>query len=533
MKPHGLSQIKNGKPYKTLQGAYFRPKVAFLGEGFRPFMSKDQVSAEIFKFDEFELDSVRWALTRSGRPVKIRAQPLRLLALLLERRGEIVSHAEIYKHLWGNQNIDHSGSLHVCVRRLRAALGEDIVAANYIENIPRRGYRFKHLDRVDANNRKALLPVFGGPNSIGAAFKKMKSKAIVTTCLCIIATTIVVCWAVKEWSFATRFAASPTVATDMQQSTALDAFRRGKYLLAQKDTRSIRESRSYFHQAIEADNSFAPAYSAMAESFQRSGDFTNSQIYAEKAAALDPGLADAQLRLGAAYFFRDWNWEQAEAHIERALSLDATFVEAHHAIATVHAVTGRMNSTLSYMEAALVLDPASTLLAADYGYFLYYAGDYDAALAQCTDALALSPTDVAAALCLVKASKAAGDYARAAEYAANFAHSVNAEATVIESIRSSNPIEGLRVFAEWQWAQAERNAVLSKVSISALDFALLQNALGNHEIALDKLELAFAERDMLLPIIMLDPEFFSLREDPQFTSLLKELQIEVTAKPNM
>lgn len=100
-------------------------------------------SGNLFRFGTFEADSTEGTLTRSGIRVKIQEQPFRLLLLLLERPGEIVSREELKQGLWPEGTyVDFDGSLNVILKRLRASIDDDPENPRFIETVPRRGYRF-------------------------------------------------------------------------------------------------------------------------------------------------------------------------------------------------------------------------------------------------------------------------------------------------------------------------------------------------------------------------------------------------------
>ena len=66
-----------------------------------------------------------------------------MLALLVRRSGEVVSRDEIREHVWsGATFVDFSQSLNSCMRQIREALGDDAETPQYIQTLPRRGYRF-------------------------------------------------------------------------------------------------------------------------------------------------------------------------------------------------------------------------------------------------------------------------------------------------------------------------------------------------------------------------------------------------------
>jgi eukaryotic-like serine/threonine-protein kinase len=74
--------------------------------------------------------------------VLLREQPLRVLRMLVERAGRIVTRDEIQKELWPNDTIvDFDHSINVAIRVLRRALGDSAAGPRYIETLSRRGYR--------------------------------------------------------------------------------------------------------------------------------------------------------------------------------------------------------------------------------------------------------------------------------------------------------------------------------------------------------------------------------------------------------
>src|SRR5580658_5776726 len=108
--------------------------------------------ARRFGFGPFELDVRAGELCKHGTRLRLREQPLRILLLLLEHPGEIVTREEIRLSLWPNETVvgfDHG--INTSVRRLRDALGESAEKPRYIETVARRGYRFLgEVETVDA-----------------------------------------------------------------------------------------------------------------------------------------------------------------------------------------------------------------------------------------------------------------------------------------------------------------------------------------------------------------------------------------------
>ncbi len=96
-----------------------------------------------YRFGPFELNTGEESLARNGTRVKVQDLPYRLLIMLVERPGEIVTREEVRQRLWPeNTFVEFDNSLGVAVRKVRDALNDDVEAPRYVETIPRRGYRF-------------------------------------------------------------------------------------------------------------------------------------------------------------------------------------------------------------------------------------------------------------------------------------------------------------------------------------------------------------------------------------------------------
>ena len=99
---------------------------------------------EQFRFGPFEFDGGSGELRRldgEGAVQRLPPQPARLLVMLAERQGAVVTREEIRARLWPDTHVDFDTSLHFCVRQVRAALSDSGAEPTYVENVPRRGYR--------------------------------------------------------------------------------------------------------------------------------------------------------------------------------------------------------------------------------------------------------------------------------------------------------------------------------------------------------------------------------------------------------
>lgn len=93
------------------------------------------------RFGAFELDVQAGRLRRDGQPVDLAPRPFALLVYLSRHAGRLVSKDELLDAVWGHRHVSDS-ALKVAVNALRAALGEDPKAPQWLETVARRGYRF-------------------------------------------------------------------------------------------------------------------------------------------------------------------------------------------------------------------------------------------------------------------------------------------------------------------------------------------------------------------------------------------------------
>src|SRR5437016_13742757 len=82
-------------------------------------------------------------MRKQGRKLRLQEQPFAVLAVLLERPGDIVSREELCARLWpADTFVDFDHSLNTAVNKLREALGDSASSPRYVETLARRGYRF-------------------------------------------------------------------------------------------------------------------------------------------------------------------------------------------------------------------------------------------------------------------------------------------------------------------------------------------------------------------------------------------------------
>src|SRR5712692_4029412 len=97
----------------------------------------------VVRFGTYEISLHSGELRKAGVRIRVQQQPLRLLEILLEHPGEIVTREELRSRIWPNESFgDFDQAVNVAIAKLRGALGDSADNPRYIETLPRRGYRF-------------------------------------------------------------------------------------------------------------------------------------------------------------------------------------------------------------------------------------------------------------------------------------------------------------------------------------------------------------------------------------------------------
>src|SRR5450755_4929931 len=102
-----------------------------------------QNQSRLARFGVFELDLSAGELRKNGVKLRLQGQPFQVLALLLDRAGEVVTREELQQKLWPSDTfVDFDHSLNTAVNKIRESLGDSASSPRFVETLARRGYRF-------------------------------------------------------------------------------------------------------------------------------------------------------------------------------------------------------------------------------------------------------------------------------------------------------------------------------------------------------------------------------------------------------
>lgn len=443
---------------------------------------------QVYEFGPFRLDTREKQLFRNGQTVSLTPKTLELLILLADNQGHLVEKEAVMASLWPDTFVEES-NLTQHVSRLRKALGNGSGANEYIETIPRRGYRFiGSLSKTEAPpevrtnraNRRWIV--------VGAA-----------TALLVVTATL------------TMTARTPREAPISDQ--AHEAYLKGRHHWNRRTVPDFQKAVDYFRAATEHDPRYAQAWAGLADSYNFLGQAPRARIAATRALEIDPTCAPAHAALGNAALFHDYDWVAADRAFHRAIELDPSYATAHHWRAFLLVSQRRFNEARQAIELARKLDPLSKAITTDVGMIQYYSGQYDRAIAHYRLALDLEPGFAQARHMLAWA------YLRARRFE---------EAEALVASGSTPEFDATLLAARGERARAL--AILTRLEKELdhrhrgiTDYALARAfvAAGDHARALLWLGRAHDTRDGDLAMLHVDPGFDPIRTDPAFAAFLR------------
>jgi TolB-like protein/tetratricopeptide (TPR) repeat protein len=313
---------------------------------------------------------------------------------------------------------------------------------------------------------------------------------------------------------------------------AYENYLKGRYFLNKRTSDGLRTAIRYFRQAIDADRSYAEAYSGLADAYALAGDweydvlstreaFPKATAAASKALELDNTLSEAHTSLAFALDLYGWDWDVAQGEYEAAIRLNPGYATAHHWYAWHLMLMGKRTDAIGELRQAESLDPLSLIVSADIADALCINHDFDAAIEQSRKTIELEPRFAVGHYELGQAlvqthrfDEAIAEFQKAIEISGH--GSVFDSGLAYAYAVSGHKAEALKIADDMK---ADRETY---PSVEA-HIALIHAGLGDREAALSWLNKAYEAR--FNPSILLRPAFDSIRADAGFKDLLQRIGI--------
>ena len=314
---------------------------------------------------------------------------------------------------------------------------------------------------------------------------------------------------------------------------AHNLYLQGRYHLNQRTEEGLRLALDFFERSLVEDAQYALAHAGLADAYgllAHYGVFGPADVWSKAASSaatavmLDADSAEAHTSLAHVKSTQDWDWVGSERAFQRAIGLDPRYATAHHWYAmSCLAPLGRLDEALDEMIVAQSIDPVSSIVARDLAVIEFYRRDFETALEQCDHAIELNPHFAPAYWILGVIQEQRKDFD---ESAAAFERAVHLSPqtprmhgalgrTFALSGRKKQAVDVLR----------KLEAYAKERYVSPLEFAWIQFALGSVDVGFRWLTKAAEDRSFDLISIKVDPRFDSLRDDPRFTAISRQLGV--------
>jgi TolB-like protein/DNA-binding winged helix-turn-helix (wHTH) protein/tetratricopeptide (TPR) repeat protein len=316
-------------------------------------------------------------------------------------------------------------------------------------------------------------------------------------------------------------------------SLANEAYLRGQYFVNQFTAEGYWKAIDYFHQAIDRDPEFAEAYSGLADAYRwlivtdtispsEGGHKMNDA--ARQSVELNNSLAESHTALaGALMTFCDW--PKAESEFQRANALNPSYPGSHRLYAALLAAQKRNREALEEINQALRLDPLSLPINAEVVRTMYYARDYDGAVAQAEKAMQLDPAYYRIHFWLGRVYAQKGMRQQAIDESERVLKATPNSTLGLTELGYSLAAAGRTAEARTILRRLEESSRSSWVP--AYNLAIIHVALKENDEAFRYLQKAYDEQDWALLVLAVEPRLDPLRSDPRFLELCRKLRFPV------
>ena len=307
---------------------------------------------------------------------------------------------------------------------------------------------------------------------------------------------------------------------------AYNSFVKGRAIIYQWTPQAVRTGTDLLEEAVRIDPDFALAHAVLTEAYIIAGyigqvpnAFQKAEQQAQRALETDDSLAESHYAMGLAKFHQ-WDFGATKRELELALQINDRFAMAHDWYGWYWVAMGDVDKGIAEMRRALELDPLSIVINPDLGYFYISARRYREAIQQARETLKLDPANVQGLDVLNTASVFLGDFDEVIKrLEARLRIDPSSESDIATlgwaHARSGNRAAALRRAAELE--------PFARASGRTDSLAIIYANVGERSRAFAELRTALENKSPGLLWLKLNPTWDPIRDDPQFTELVKKV----------
>jgi TolB-like protein/DNA-binding winged helix-turn-helix (wHTH) protein len=307
---------------------------------------------------------------------------------------------------------------------------------------------------------------------------------------------------------------------------AYEAYLKGRYHADKGTEDELRDALGYFNLALRIDPGYAPALVGLSNSYYYLSNaylppteaMPQARVAAEKALKLDGASADAHAALGLVHLYYDVDLPAAERELRLAIGINPNDAAAQLWYGTYCALLQRREESLTHLTLAQQLDPISLETGTYVGFGLYVLREYDRLIVQSQSLLRMDPANWGAHANLAGAYRQKGQLLEAVAESEK-ASQLSRSTALLGELGYTYALAGEKSEAEKVLADLKR----SPQFVPAFAIAIVYVGLGEKQRALSWLEKARADKSEDILTLAADPQFDTLRNDPNFQSLLRQI----------
>jgi serine/threonine-protein kinase len=312
---------------------------------------------------------------------------------------------------------------------------------------------------------------------------------------------------------------------------AYHLYLKGRYFWNKRTHDSLEKGLEFFKRAIEADASYALAYSGLADSYALLGvalpprdAFPRAIAASLKALEIDDAVAEAHTSFAFARMFFEWDWNGAEGEFKRAIELNPNYATAYQWYGRLLSALGRHNESIINLEMAQALDPLSLSINTGVGLSYYMARRFEEAIQQYRKAIEMSATFMVAHEHLGSALLQAGMHEEAVEEFRTAARLDETDIGLRASLGHAYAVTGR--IKEAETIRAELLEVSKQKYVSPYFMVELLAGLGRTNEAFEWLERCYTERAPHMVFLNVEPKLDALKADPRVDNLLRRIGLK-------
>ncbi len=309
---------------------------------------------------------------------------------------------------------------------------------------------------------------------------------------------------------------------------AYEAYMRGRYHWNSFTEEGFAQALYCYHQAIALDPDYALAFAGIADYYNWVGVYgvmpfdecsAAAKEAAEKAVALDAGLAEAYSALGFAIVTHDFNFAAAERQHQRAIELNSNYATAHQWYGFHLLMEGRFDEGQAEMRRARELDPLTPSVTQSLAWSMYMSRRVDEMMATYQKLLDAVPNFAYGYITYAWALRQFGMFEESVAAAEKAVAIAPGGQFFLSALGASYAAAGRESDARRVLSQLKEMSATRYVSPYHL--SLIHLWLGERERALSLLEKAQSIGDGWLVWLAVEPQFDPLRDEPRFDEILK------------